>query len=80
MVDIQRKADIGTAHTTESATTLASGKSTIAVALESALLQLGKRSFRLDGKRGRYILLPMEYLTDKFKQAITSDSVWCLIW
>jgi adenylylsulfate kinase-like enzyme len=32
----------------------ASGKSTIAVALESALLQLGKRAFRLDGDNIRF--------------------------
>jgi adenylylsulfate kinase len=33
---------------------LASGKSTIGVALESALLQLGKRAFRLDGDNIRF--------------------------
>lgn len=33
---------------------LASGKSTLAVALESALLQLGKRAFRLDGDNIRF--------------------------
>lgn len=32
----------------------ASGKSTLAVALESALLQLGKRAFRLDGDNIRF--------------------------
>jgi len=32
----------------------ASGKSTIAVALEAALLQLGKRAFRLDGDNVRF--------------------------
>ena len=32
----------------------ASGKSTIGVALEHALLQLGKRAFRLDGDNVRF--------------------------
>lgn len=32
----------------------ASGKSTLAVALESAILQLGKRAFRLDGDNIRF--------------------------
>jgi len=33
---------------------VASGKSTLGVALESALLQLGKRAFRLDGDNIRF--------------------------
>lgn len=33
---------------------IASGKSTIGVALEAALLQLGKRAYRLDGDNIRF--------------------------
>ena len=41
-------------HSQLMSTRTGSGKSTIGVALEAALLQLGKRAFRLDGDNVRF--------------------------